>query len=144
MLGGRLRRGHAQVGLAAKKRARECSRWALSSSWMGRAGGVAGWGGSSVAGELGRDRVKTVWSRRLLAGSPAAVAGLEDVLGSWKEWETCQWKRVAGKKAWTKGAEDTVVCAGFGHGIQRNGKLGSLGQEAKRLTWASSPRSLST
>lgn len=81
------------MGLAAKKRARECSRWALSSSWMSRAGGVAGWGGSFVAGELGRDRVKTVWSRRLLAGSPAAVAGLEDELGSWKEWETCQWKR---------------------------------------------------
>lgn len=53
-------------------------------------------------------------------------------------------KRVAGKRVWTKGAEDAVVCAGFGHGIRRNGKLGSLGQEAKRLTWASSPRSSST
>ena len=42
-------------------------------------------------------------------------------------------KRVGGKKVWTKGAEGFVVFAGFGYGIRRNRKLGSLGQEAKRL-----------
>lgn len=42
-------------------------------------------------------------------------------------------KRVQSKNFWTQGAEVFIVFAGFGHGIQKNRKVGSLGQEAKSL-----------
>ena len=43
-----------------------------------------------------------------------------------------------------KGGESFVVFADVDHGIQRAGNLGSLGQGAKMLAWASSPGSSST
>ena len=50
--------------------------------------------GALLGGELGK--VKAIWSRRLLAGGPVAIAGLED-----ESWEAGRNGRLAsGKESW--------------------------------------------
>ena len=47
--------------------------------------------GALLGGELGK--VKSIWSRRLLAGGPVAIAGLED-----ESWEAGRNGRLASRK----------------------------------------------